>query len=84
MEENRCPMCSALNDETAEVCGECGARLSPLVLDEGGPTRGGTVPRESPPVEPAADDDWLARIRSGIGEYEEFRTRAKNRLSPDA
>ncbi len=71
MAEVRCPMCSALNDESADVCGECGARLTPLVA---GPP-GGVDPAgaEAPtPGETSAGDDWLDRIRSGIGAAEEI------------
>ncbi len=68
MAENRCPMCSTINDAAAEVCSECGARLKPLVV--GTP---GSPGEESaaPEIEGTAGDDWLERIRSGIGEGEE-------------
>lgn len=62
MAEIRCPMCSALNDETAQVCSECGARLTPLVMDNNG--------EASTPVNETSGEstgeDWLDRIRSGI------------------
>ena len=67
MAEIRCPMCSTMNQETAEVCSNCAARLTPLVVD--------TPPSDqqasdadgiSPPASeaPGEGDDWLANIRS--------------------
>jgi hypothetical protein len=67
MAEIRCPMCSAANDETAEVCRECGARLTPLVMDPSGQGMGDEETNEALPGESSAGDDWLERIRSGIG-----------------
>lgn len=70
MAEIRCPMCSAMNADTAEVCSECDARLTPLVIDDAGfeaqaPISGEETPEH--PTDAAADNDWLDRIRSGIG-----------------
>ncbi len=67
MAENRCPMCSTMNQETAEVCSNCGARLKPLVFetppsDQQEPAAEGISP---PATEASGDgDDWLANIRS--------------------
>jgi hypothetical protein len=70
MADVRCPMCSALNDEAADVCSECGARLTPLVIDNAGFDAGGATPDDQ--VEPSdSGEDWLARIRSGIESTEE-------------
>ena len=33
MAEVRCPMCSTMNQEAAEVCSNCQARLTPLIAD---------------------------------------------------
>ena len=65
MPEIRCPMCSAPNPETAEVCGECGARLKPLVAggDLGLPPEEAGAPGPPPGAEDG-EEDWLARIRS--------------------
>ena len=65
MPEVRCPMCSAPNPETADVCGECGARLKPLVAggDLGLPHEEAGAPGPPPGVEDG-EEDWLARIRS--------------------
>jgi len=67
MADIRCPMCSKSNPEDAEVCGVCGARLKPLVIDQ--------PPQEQPPgqaEEPRTEQgaeqeeglDWLGRIRT--------------------
>jgi len=67
MAEVRCPMCSKPNPEEAEVCGICGARLKPLIIDQ--------PPQEQPPdkseerrpeqgVEQEEGLDWLGRIRA--------------------
>ena len=74
MAEIRCPMCSAINDEAAEVCSDCGARLTPLVIGGSSfetpePESGDDSPEQ--PAEATGGDDWLDRIRSGIGSTEE-------------
>ncbi len=57
MADIRCPMCSQLNPEGAEVCAFCSARLRPLLA--GGP------PESAPESEPEPGEaDWLSRIRS--------------------
>ena len=67
MADIRCPMCSKSNPEDAEVCGVCGARLKPLIVDQ--------PPQEQPPgqaegprPEQGAEQeeglDWLGRIRA--------------------
>ena len=67
MAEIRCPMCSTMNQETADVCSNCAARLTPLVPDM--PPSGqqasagdGISPPDS--EAPGDGDDWLANIRS--------------------
>ncbi|TFH35542.1 MAG: hypothetical protein E4G99_07060 [Anaerolineales bacterium] len=87
MAELRCPMCSTLNEDTAEVCSECAARLTPLVLndpeftpqtfdaDEGTP---------EPSPDAGAGDDWLDRIRSGIGKSEDPEDVEERLVSPPA
>jgi len=53
----RCPMCSQLNPEGAEVCAFCSARLRPLLA--GGPSA------DAEAGEPESGEaDWLSRIRS--------------------
>ena len=47
MAELRCPMCSTLNAETADVCSECGARLTPLVVDAPETTGADPVPQDA-------------------------------------
>jgi hypothetical protein len=70
MADVRCPMCSALNDEAADVCSECGARLTPLVIDNTGFDAAGATPEDE--AEPSdSGEDWLARIRSGIESSDE-------------
>ena len=81
MAEIRCPMCSAINADTAELCSECGARLTPLVIDDAGfdaqkPVSDEAIPSQS--SETAGSDDWLDRIRSGIGRTEEPETFAES------
>ena len=71
MAEIRCPMCSAMNDEAAEVCSECGARLTPLVVDAAGFETSDPGTQEPPPAESTGGEDWLERIRSGIGGTDE-------------
>ncbi|MGB2895982.1 MAG: hypothetical protein WBB65_07460 [Anaerolineales bacterium] len=66
MAEIRCPMCSTMNQEAAEVCSNCQARLTPLMADlppselhkSGGE---GSAPPES---DANGEDDWLAKIRA--------------------
>ena len=70
MAEIRCPMCSAMNADTAEVCSECSARLTPLVIDDSGfeaqeSVSDGAIGEE--PSDAGVNNDWLDRIRSGIG-----------------
>jgi hypothetical protein len=67
MAEIRCPMCSKLNPEDAEVCAYCEARLKPLVMDspiEEAPT--GRVEDERATQDRDAEEvpDWLNRIRA--------------------
>ncbi len=66
-------MCSALNEEDAQTCVACGARLSPLVA--GGDAPLPEFPQEPPetPSDPETgdQDDWLARIRAGVSSVEE-------------
>lgn len=71
MAEIRCPMCSAMNDEHAEVCVECGARLTPLVVDAGRGEAGEPGTGGASPAESTGGEDWLERIRSGIGSADE-------------
>ncbi len=67
MAEIRCPMCSTMNQEAAEVCSNCAARLTPLVVnmppsDQQASAAEGISPPDS---EASGDgDDWLANIRS--------------------
>ncbi len=67
MAEIRCPMCSKLNPEGADVCEFCGARLTPLVVDpsEAAEHEPEEQPRRDVPEEGGEEDapDWLARIR---------------------
>ena len=67
MAENRCPMCSAVNPADAEVCVDCGARLTPLIA---GDNRAGVEPGFEPETPPAGStpegEDWLDRIRQGL------------------
>lgn len=67
MTDIRCPMCSAVNSESAQVCVECGARLTPLIADDeqagDAPGSGAEHAAEQPEME---GDDWLARIRRGV------------------
>jgi hypothetical protein len=65
MADIRCPMCSALNDEAADVCSECGARLTPLVIDDTGFEAAGATSDDQAQSSDNGED-WLARIRSGI------------------
>lgn len=67
MAEIRCPMCSAENPADAQVCVECGARLTPLIAGE--------ESTESKPDFGAAGgqggqtsegEDWLERIRRDV------------------
>ncbi|MGA9533046.1 MAG: hypothetical protein WBR18_10050 [Anaerolineales bacterium] len=58
MAEIKCPMCSKPNPADAEVCGFCGARLTPLVADNGGFEPTGDQGGEDEGV-----PGWLARIR---------------------
>lgn len=67
MAEIRCPMCSALNPEDAEVCVECGARLTPLVAGDERSGEGREFSGAGRPEEPPAEgEDWLARIRRDV------------------
>ncbi len=67
MAEIRCPMCSTMNQEAAEVCSNCEARLTPLVVDlppsdQQPPGAEGITPPDS--EVPVDGDDWLANIRA--------------------
>jgi len=67
MAEIRCPMCSTMNQEAAEVCSNCAARLTPLVAgmspsDQQASAADGISPPDS--EAPGDGDDWLANIRS--------------------
>ncbi len=67
MAEIRCPMCSKLNPDDAEICAYCEARLKPLVIDS---------PLDETPLGGAEEEravqdrggeevpDWLNRIRA--------------------
>lgn len=66
MAEVRCPMCSKTNAEDAEVCGFCGARLTPLVVDSEGQAPEVPTPEPEEPSPAAGSEDvpdWLARVR---------------------
>ncbi|MCK5054346.1 MAG: hypothetical protein KAR65_08710 [Anaerolineales bacterium] len=90
MAEVRCPMCSTMNQEAAEVCSNCQARLTPLIADlppseqheSGGE---GSAPPDS---DTNGGDDWLANIRadavmgSGADDHVE-ETDAVDETSPD-
>lgn len=86
MPEIRCPMCSALNEETAEVCSECGARLTPLVIDSAGSDTPESISEDARQDDVAAGEtgeDWLDRIRAGIGSSEEAgESEGDEELSP--
>lgn len=58
MAEQRCPMCSKMNPDDADVCIHCGARLTPLVISSGA--------EEAGKQEESGTPDWLARIRSDV------------------
>jgi hypothetical protein len=64
-------MCSAMNHEAAEVCSECGARLTPLVAGAAGLEASDSGAQEPSPTESSGGEDWLERIRSGIGSTDE-------------
>jgi hypothetical protein len=60
-------MCSKPNPDDADVCGFCGARLSPLVVDPS-EAQVDLPPRAADEPTPAASEsedipDWLARVR---------------------
>ena len=68
MAETSCPMCSTMNQEADEVCSNCGARLTPLVVDippadQQASSAEGITPPDSDI--PGDGDDWLANIRAG-------------------
>ncbi len=70
MTEVRCPMCSKINEVGAEVCADCGARLTPLVIDSASDDYRKDLPPETP-SEPEAEEesqergaDWLGRLRA--------------------
>jgi len=67
MADIRCPMCSKSNPEDAEICGICGARLKPLVIDQP-PQEQLSGQSEEPRTEQGAEQeeglDWLGRIRA--------------------
>lgn len=66
MADVRCPMCSNLNPESAEICGTCSARLQPLIVDSSSPESPPAGSDESRPSEEATGEevpDWLERIR---------------------
>jgi hypothetical protein len=60
-----------MNDEAVEVCSECGARLTPLVVDAAGFEASDPGTQEPSPVESSDGEDWLERIRTGIGRTDE-------------
>ncbi|NIM96158.1 MAG: hypothetical protein GTO18_20870 [Anaerolineales bacterium] len=83
MDEVRCPMCSKPNPDDAEECTFCGARITPLVVEQ---------PSEEPPIEeaqepfesteevepaepveetPRSEVDWLSRMRGDIDDDDE-------------
>ena len=67
MAEIRCPMCSTMNQEAAEVCSNCEARLTPLVVDmpPSDQQPSGVEGITPPDSEVHGDgDDWLANIRA--------------------
>jgi hypothetical protein len=67
MAEIRCPMCSAANPEGAQVCVECGARLTPLIAGEGQSGMGSDYDAaEASTGRTSEGDDWLDRIRRGV------------------
>jgi hypothetical protein len=72
MADLRCPMCSTINKETADVCSECGARLTPLVLGGDELESADSGYGEQPVEGSGGEEDWLERIRSGIGAGEEL------------
>jgi hypothetical protein len=69
MSEERCPMCSSPNPETAEECAVCGARLMPLVADSSPPESSPSDVERKPPMEGEGEElgaDWLDRIRAEV------------------
>lgn len=67
MAELRCPMCSAVNPEGAEVCIQCGARLTPLIAGEGQAGLGADYGAAEDSASPTPEgEDWLDRIRRGV------------------
>jgi len=67
MAEIRCPMCSTMNQEAAEVCSNCQARLTPLVADlPPSEQHDSGAEGRTPPQSDAngGNDDWLANIRA--------------------
>jgi hypothetical protein len=87
MAEIRCPMCSQLNPEDAEVCVSCQARLKPLVADSA-PSGAADDRLETPAAqaEGGADQgsDWLSRMRSGAAESDARDEEQAEDLTPDA
>jgi hypothetical protein len=73
MADIQCPMCSKRNDEGAEVCAHCGARLTPLILDSGAEERAeetfdaSSIRDRLAPADDSEEEqlpDWLGRIRA--------------------
>ena len=67
MAEISCPMCSTMNQEAAEVCSNCQARLTPLVADMPPSDQHAPVAEAGTPAGSDANggnDDWLANIRA--------------------
>jgi hypothetical protein len=73
MPDIQCPMCSKPNDEGAEVCAHCGARLTPLILDSDADERteeafdASAIRDRLSPAEESEEEqlpDWLGRIRA--------------------
>ncbi len=63
----RCPMCSHLNLEEAEICEVCGARLKPLRIIQPPGSSTAQADSESHSVQGAGEqppeNEWLARFR---------------------
>lgn len=78
MAEILCPMCSAENQGGAQVCVECGARLTPLIAGEDQDRAESGGGQDSA----GEGEDWLARIRQEVDAPQEEESPAREPQEP--